>query len=145
MPAAATRTGQPDAPPEAAPKKSRWIALVNLSIGRSADKTEKQADIVHRGETVDLTEEQSHGFLTRHKVPVIKPYAERREPDPDIRARDLFGPQGRPTAAQFGARPDPKGASRVIENPDPADPANHPEASDPQTDLTIDPDAAKDK
>lgn len=143
MPAAATRAGQPDAPPAAEPKKSRWIALANLSISRASDR-EKQADIVPAGtDDVYLTEEQAHGFLTRHKVPVIRPYSERREPDPGIKARDLFGK--RPGAAQFGARPDPKGASHVIENPDPSDPANHPEANDPQTDLTVDPDAAKDK
>ena len=46
-----------------------------------------------------------------------------------------------PRAEQFGARPDPAGASRITVNPDPSDPANHPEANDPAVDLSVDPDA----
>jgi len=144
MPATATR--KPDsAPPAAEPKSGKWVALTNLSISRPyiSKDDEKAADIVHAGEVVTLTEEQSQRFLTGHKVPVIRPFTARDAADPKITARMLFGPRGRPTAAQFGARPDPKGASRVELNP--AHPENHPEFSDPQTDLSVDPDAAKDR
>lgn len=133
MPAAATKA---------------WEALANLSIGRPARDRggEKQADIVHRGEIVQLTEEQSQSFLTRHRVPVIRPAALQNEAAPVIRARDLFGQ--RAPAAAFGAREDPPGSSAVTVNEDvadPADPRNAPEANDPVTDLSVDPDAAKDK
>jgi len=123
----------------------KFEALVNLSLGRGTDK-EKQADIVHKGETVMLDDDTAKGFLTRHRVPVIRPVADKNEPDPAIKAKDLFGE--RPPAQAFGARPDPPGASTVTVNPevkDPADPRNAPEANDPQTDLSVDPDAAKDK
>lgn len=157
--------GPPAAPPEqpALPAASKpgagtrmWEALTHLSIGRSTSdpKGEKHADIVTKGETVALTDEQAHGFLTRHRVPVIRPASQQNQPRPAIRARDLFGI--RPPAQAFGARPDPAGASAVTElpaaelpaagaRPDPADPRNAPEANDPHTDFTVDPDAAKDK
>lgn len=131
-----------------APATTEYEALTNLSVGRTGSDSEKAADIVHRGETVHLTDEQAARFLDpkRHKVPVIRPASQQNEPMPQIRARDLFG--NRPQAQQFGARPDPAGASKVIENPevaDPADPLNAPEANDPVVDLSVDPDAAKDK
>lgn len=155
MPAAAAKPAPPaDADDLAAPAeppktgKRLWVALTHLSIGRrnTDPKGELLADIVHRGETVALTDEQAHGFLTRHRVPVIRPAKEQNDPAPAIRARDLFGE--RPRAEAFGARPDPPGASTVTVNPDvpdPADPRNAPEATDPQTDFSVDPDAAKDK
>ena len=135
----------PDTQPEPKPKSRAWTALANLSIGRSADK-EKQADIVHKGETVTLTDEQAEGFLHNHRRPVIRALDEKSDPDPDLKARDLFGQ--RPPAEAFGARPDPPGASTVTVNPeikDPADPRNAPEANDPKTDFSVDPAAAKDK
>lgn len=140
------------------PSMKPYQALTNLSIGRTArDRTgEKLADIVHKGETVHLTDEQARGFMTRHRVPVIRPVDEQDEPAPVIGARQLFGE--RAPAQAFQARPDPAGASQVRINPeapadgsdaaesaDPADPRNAPEANDPQTDLTVDPDAARDK
>lgn len=131
-----------------AARTSEWEALTALSISRTArdPRGERQADIVQRGETVTLTEEQAQGFLTRHRVPVIRPAAQQNQAAPAIRARDLFGQ--RPPAQAFGARPDPPDASHVTVNEDvadPADPRNAPEANDPVTDLSVDPDAAKDK
>lgn len=128
---------------------SPFEALTNLSVGRTGSDAEKAADIVHKGEIVHLTDEQAAGFMDprRHRVPVIRLASEQNDPAPDIRARDLFG--ARPTAQQFGARPDPAGSSHVLVTPeesaDPADPRNAPEASDPVVDLTVDPDAQKDK
>lgn len=145
---ATSPAAQPD-PAEAKSKTSLWEALTNLSIGRRDDK-EKLADIVHKGEIVRLTEDVARGFLTRHRRPVIRPAAEQNTPAPVIAAKDLFGQQ--PAAEQFGARPDPPGSSTVTVTPaadpaalHPADPRNAPEAHDPQTDLTVDPDARKDK
>jgi hypothetical protein len=145
MPGAAVRDRAETAPP-AEPKRAEWQALAPLSLGRpksASDPKADAADIVQPGETVWLTEDESCGFLTRHGVPVIRPAKQQNQPAPRITARQVFGPKGRPTAAQFGARPDPKGASSVTLNP--AHPENHPEANDPQVDLSIDPDAAKDK
>jgi hypothetical protein len=129
--------------PKALPRL--WEALANLSISRTITDPksgEKMADIVHKGEVVALDEDTARGFLTRHRRPVIRPAKDQNDPAPAIRARDLFGE--RPRAEQFGARPDPPGASRV-EVTDPADPRNAPEATDPKTDFSVDPDAAKDR
>jgi hypothetical protein len=130
-----------------------WEALTNLSVGRTGSDSEKAADIVHKGETVHLTKEQSDRFLDpkRHKVAVIRPASEQNDAAPRIQARDLFG--NRPQAGQFlDTRPDPPNASRVIVNPDaedaskdPSDPLNQPEANDPVVDLSVDPDAHKDR
>jgi hypothetical protein len=126
-----------------------WQALTHLSISRPAASDPKgmpMADLIPKGETVRLTDEQAQGFLTRHRIPVIRPAADQNEAAPAIKARDLFGE--RAPAQAFGARPDPADASKVIVNeavPDPADPRNAPEAHDPQTDLSVDPDAAKDR
>jgi hypothetical protein len=125
-----------------------YQALTHLSISRPSNdpKGVPTADLVAKGDTVRLTDEQAHGFLHRHRVPVIRPAAEKDEDAPSIKARDLFGE--RSPAQAFGARPDPPDASHVTVNEeiaDPTDPRNAPEAHDPQTDLSVDPDAAKDK
>ena len=125
------------------PKGKNYEALTHLSVGRATTGKEgdRSADIVHRGETVFLTEEQARGFLDprRHRRPVIREASEQNEPAPPVTARDLFGQQ--PRAQQFAATlPDPPGASKVIERPDPeapedpADPRNAPEASEPAVD-----------
>ena len=136
-----------EAAPAPKPKSGLFRALTNLSLSRTGpgtDKAEKAADIVHKGETVTLTEEQAHGFLHRHRRPVIAPVD---SSDPAaLTAKDLFGQ--RPPAEAFGARPDPPGSSTVTVNDeikDPADPRNAPEANDPVTDFSVDPAAAKDR
>lgn len=138
---------QPESKPETRSKNRVWEALTNLSIGRAGgDKADKQADIVHRGETVTLTDEQAHSFLHGHRRPVIRPAADSDDAPPNLTAKDLFGQ--RPPAEAFGARPDPAGSSKVTVNDevaDPADPRNAPEAKDPKTDFSVDPAAAKDK
>jgi len=130
-------------------KTSEYEALTNLSVGRGPSDKDKAADIVHKGETVHLTDEQAQRFMDpkRHRVPVIRPASEQNDPAPPVLARDLFGP--RPQAQQFGARPDPAGSSKVMEvtaeSADPADPMTAPEANDPVVDLSVDPDAVQDK
>lgn len=136
---------QPESKPAPRSRNRIWEALTNLSIGRGEDK-DKAADIVHKGETVTLTDDQAQGFLNRHRRPVIRPAANQNDAAPDIQAKDLFGQ--RPPAEAFGARPDPPGSSKVTVNDevaDPADPRNAPEAKDPKTDFSVDPAAAKDK
>jgi hypothetical protein len=126
-----------------------YEAICNLSVGRTGSDSEKAADIVHAGETVHLTDEQAARFLDpkRHRVPVIRKASQQNDPAPRVLASDLFG--DRPKAQQFGARPDPEGASQVHVNEDapadPADPRKAPEASDPVVDLSVDPDAHKDR
>ena len=148
--AAATKTDPvPETPPEPKPKTGLWLALTNLSISRTFTKIEdKAADIVHKGETVILTEEQAQGFLKRHKRPVVRPATE-TDPAPKITARDLFGT---PPPPQLGARPDPPadpdrtvlglplGVSTVDDHA-----GNAPEANDPQVDMGGNPNAAKDR
>jgi hypothetical protein len=168
MPAGSARSTRDDSPetaarrlreesgPPAAPKTALWEALANLSVGRD-DTKEKSADVVHPHETVWLTEAQSAGFLDprRHRVPPIRPAKDQNKPAPPITARDLFG---RPPGPPVDARPDPPrdpertvlgyplGASKVEgESADREYATNAPEANDPQVDLSVDPDAAKDR
>lgn len=128
---------------------SEYVALTNLSIPQKSrdPKGEPRASIVHAGEIVTLTDEQAEGFLHgSHRMPVIRRKSEGTGTGRPLTARQLFG--DRPGAAQFGAREDPPEASKVLVNeeiPDPTDPRNAPEANDPQVDLSIDPDAAKDR
>lgn len=140
--------------PVAAPRGSEWIALTNLSVPQKTrdPKGEPRASIVHRGETVTLTDDQAEGFLHgTHRIPVIRRKSDQgSDPVPAMTARSLFGRQ--PGAQQFGARPDPAGASSVVVNEDvpeqgsdPEYARSAPEANDPQVDLSIDPDAAKDR
>jgi hypothetical protein len=149
MPAAAKTDPVPETPSAAKPKATRYLALTNLSISRVWSKVEdKAADIIHRGETVELTEEQAHGFLNRHKRPVIRPATE-TDPPPRLNARDLFG---KPPAPPFDVRPDPAadpdrtvlghplGVSTVDDYP-----SNAPEANDPVVDMGGNPNAAKDR
>jgi hypothetical protein len=130
----------------AAPKK--WYrALAHLSISRPAASDPKgmpMADLIPKGEKVQLDEETAQRFLTGHRVPVIRPAEDDESSDPQLKARDLFGE--RAPAQAFGARPDPPGSSTVTINPevaDPSDPRNAPEAHDPQPDASVDPALAK--
>ena len=131
-----------------AARGSEFVALTNLSIPQKSrdPRGEPRASIVHAGETVTLTDDQADAFLHGgHRIPVIRRKSEGTEAGRPLTARQLFG--HRPGAQQFGARPDPPDASTVTVNediPDPTDPRNAPEANDPQPDLSIDPDAAKD-
>jgi hypothetical protein len=133
---------------EPTPRTSIWEALVNLSIGRRNDK-EKLADIVHKGETVTLTDEEAHGFLHRHKRPVIRPASEQNSAAPRIAARDLFG---KPPGPPFGAREDPPvdpeatvfGLPLGANATGGGDPFTAPEANDPQPSI-VDPDATEGK
>lgn len=77
-----------------APTTAEYVALVNLSIARAHDSRDRaidrQADRVEAGERVRLTDEEAHGFLTRHRVPVIRKATD-RDGGRRITARDLFG------------------------------------------------------
>ena len=151
MPAAAKTDPPAETPPEPKPKSGLWLALTNLSIGRTFTKIEdKAADIVHKGETVTLTEDQAHAFLKRHKRPVIR-LATDKDPAPRLAARDLFGA---PPPPPFDVRPDPAadpdrtvlglplGAS-VVDDSEHA--GNAPEANDPVVDMGGNPNAAKER
>lgn len=109
-----------------------------LSLGRPKgdDPKADAADLVHRGEPVNLTEAEARNLL-RLPVPVIRPWTERSKTAPRVRPRDLFKAPKPPV----GVRPDPPGSTKFI---NPADPENHPEFADPVADLDIDPDSARD-
>jgi hypothetical protein len=126
------------------PGRSEYQALTNLSIGRRGDK-DKAADFVPKGETVWLTEDEAARFLdtSRHKTAVIRPASEKNEPMPRITGAGMFGAKGRPAPP-----PVPEGSAALdvtneskIGHIDSSDPANHPEAKQP--DVT-DPDAGND-
>lgn len=84
----------PTAAAQEAPKTTEYVALVNLSVGRthgSSDRAiDRQADRVEAGEKVSLTDDEAHGFLTRHRIPVIRKATE-KDSGRRITARDLFG------------------------------------------------------
>jgi len=130
--------------PVAAPQKHGrlYLALANLSISRrNTTKEDQAADIVQAGETVVLADDEAHGFLHRHRVPVVRLATDQEAAakPPRILARDIFGK--RPVAAQFGVGEDPAGSTRVDVH-DSANPSNHPEAAD-ATVEDIAPDSAK--
>lgn len=129
-----------DTATEVQPKRAEWQALTPLSIGRRGDK-EKAADLVHPGETVWLTEEESAGYLdrSRHRVPVIRPASQKNDPMPRITASTLFGAKGRPAAPApvpgAAVALDITNESRIVEN------TSGPEAQ--QAEIS-DPDAGRD-
>lgn len=79
---------------DTAPAGTEYVALVNLSIARThggGDRAiDRMADRVEAGERVRLTDDEAQGFLTRHRVPVIRKVTE-RDSGRRIIARDLFG------------------------------------------------------
>lgn len=114
----------------------RYQALTPISVGSVTNGgKDRRAALIAKGEIVSLSEEQARHLLADCKVPVIRPVEQQGDPLPVIRARDLFGT--RPRAQQFGAEPDPPGASQVL--------APSPEGSDPQPDPETDPYASQDR
>lgn len=98
---------------------SKWQAVVNLSVPRP----DGQTDLVMRGNTVTLTEDEAELFLPPHKAfPMIRPVAEQHQQLPFLHprlhwgaARGIPGPmsQGGPPE-QGGARVDPPGSTKVM-------------------------------
>jgi hypothetical protein len=100
-----------------------YVALVNLSVPRRGDK-DRQSDLVLRGETVHLTEEEArafnrHGSRDGRMRDVVRKVS---GPDgshaelPRMLPRDVSGRLFRPAAPPPGSdapRPDPEGSSRV--------------------------------
>lgn len=108
----ATRAGEP------------YVALTNLSVPRRGDK-DRQTDLVRKGETIYLTEEEARQFERRdpgrdgRAAPVVRKLS---GPDgtrgdvPELLPRHLSGRLFRPPAPLPGsdaARPDPEGSSRI--------------------------------
>jgi hypothetical protein len=128
-----------DTATETAPATTEWVALANLSISRAHSARhrglgdDRMADRVERGERVRLTEDEAHGFLTRHRVPVIRKATE-ADSGKKITARDLFGRRrpGPPTDALT----DVTESTQLIE----VDPALSPEGNPPDP-SAVDPDA----
>jgi hypothetical protein len=101
-----------------------YEALTCLSVPRRSDK-DKQTDLVLKGETVYLTEEEARQFTRRDPgrdgrvVPVIRKLSGpdgSREPVPRLLPRQLSGRLFRPAMPPPGsdaARPDPEGTSRI--------------------------------
>lgn len=72
----------------ASSKTSKFQALVHLSVARLEDAAgiHRGADLVHRGELVDLTPEQAENLKGK-----VRPAAEADQPFPRLTARDLSG------------------------------------------------------
>ena len=139
MPAATASRTRDEAPP-VEPKTMAYEALTSISVGRPKgdDPKADAADVVYRGEKVNLTEDEARNLLAL-PVPVIRPWTERSKTAPRVRPRDLFKAPRPPV----GVRPDPPGSTK-FEYVNPADPENHPEFADAAADLDIDPDSARD-
>jgi hypothetical protein len=117
-----------------------YEALVNLSVPRRGD-VDRQCDLVRRGETLYLTEEEARQF-NRHdgtagrQVEVVRKLSGpdgSREALPAVPPRALSGRVFRPQApvpGTDGPRPDPAGSSRV----EYLDDAPVPERDQPQPD-----------
>jgi hypothetical protein len=103
---------------------SQYQALVNLSVPRT-DDADRQTDLVTRGNTVILTDEQAAKFLPPVKpFPMIRRIKDQHEPLPRITGRHMSGPIRQPPVPQPGTadpRPDPAGSSVITEVKDDAD------------------------
>ena len=101
MPAARTTEA---AAAETAPRSGEYVALANLSVSRArSDRRgglgdDRMADRVEAGERVTLTDDEAHGFLTRHRIPVIRKASE-QDSGRKVTARDLFGRRTAPPAS----------------------------------------------
>lgn len=101
-----------------------YLALANLSVPRRGDK-DRQTDLVHKGETVYLTEEEARQFERRDPgrdgrvAPVVRKLSGpdgSREDIPNLLPRHLSGRLFRPVTPPPGTelpRPDPEGSSRI--------------------------------
>ena len=126
-----------------APASTECVALTNLSIGRPerpGDRViDRMADRIEAGERVRLTDDEAHGFLTRHRLPVI-----RKATDADtgrkITARDLFNRRRpAPLTDQLQAA---RGQADLVDSTQliQVDPALSPEGNAPDP-ADVDPDA----
>ena len=128
---------------QAAPASTEYVALVNLSVGRPerpGDRViDRMADRVEAGERVRLTDDEAHGFLTRHRVPVIRKATE-RDSGRKITARDLFN-RRRPAPPTDALQP-ARGQAGVIDTTQliQVDPELSPDGSTPDP-ADVDPDA----
>jgi len=136
MPAARTT----EATAAETPRSGEYVALANLSIARTTDSRDRaidrQADIVHAGERVTLTDDQAHAYLTRHRVPVVRKATE-SDSGRKVTARDLFGRRTAPPASDRVESL--KDSTQFIQVGEP-DPALSPEGNAPDP-ADTDPDA----
>ena len=127
------------------PDNSEYVALTNLSVSRArSDRRgglgdDRMADRVEAGERVTLSDDEAHGFLTRHRVPVIRK-ANEQDSGRRITARDLFGRRTAPPATDK-LQPT-RGQTDVIDSAQliQVDPALSPEGNPPDPSV-VDPDA----
>lgn len=84
---------------------SEYQALTHISLPRADGRT----DLVTRGNTCKLTEEQARDFMSR-TPPIVRPAREANQPLPVLTGRSMFGmqPGAAPAAGIF---PDPAGSS----------------------------------
>jgi hypothetical protein len=104
-----------------------YVALVNLAVPRrqlANGERDLQTDLVMRGETVYLTDEEAAKFLRNgprdgRRIAVIRPAGEVDSNHlPNAVPQLLTGPIFRPVTpapGTDGPRPDPEGSTRVIE------------------------------
>ena len=137
MPAARTTEAQAETP-----RGGEYVALTNLSVSRArSDRRgglgdDRMADRVEAGERVTLTDDEAHGFLTRHRIPVIRK-ANEQDSGRKITARDLFG---RRTPAPLADKVESlRDSTQLVQVGEP-DPALSPEANAPDP-ADTDPDA----
>ncbi|HYK70437.1 MAG TPA: hypothetical protein VEV45_21005 [Streptosporangiaceae bacterium] len=114
--------------------RTRYQALTNISVPQRLDGVlTGQNDLVPAGEFVELTEREAaqlmrSGGTSGRQHAAIRPASESEEPLPRLHPRLLSGAIRQPVMPAPGAegpRPDPPGASRIIET-------GPPEANEPQ-------------
>jgi hypothetical protein len=104
--------------------KGRYQALTNLSIPQRTDAgvLTGQNDLVLKGETVELTEQEARNLMSTgqragRRYPAIRPASEENTELPRIHPRMLSGalrPPVTPAPGTEGPRPDPAGASKIL-------------------------------
>jgi hypothetical protein len=94
---------------------SKWQALNNISVPQKGP--DKQTDLVFKGETVEMRDDDAEAINRRHRVPVLRKASEAKEPLPVITGRMLYNDRPRADTFAVGgvpARPDPEGSSQLI-------------------------------
>ena len=112
--------------------RERYQVLVHTSVPQRDPVTGKptgQTDLVAPGEIVELTAQEAHHLMdtsprSGHRVPLVRPAKESKEPLSRVHPAHASGMQMRPAEA----RPDPAGSSHIQVA---QDPEKQPEANEP--------------
>lgn len=117
--------------------REKYQVLINTSVPQRDPVTGKptgQTDLIGPGEIVELTPQEAQHLMdtsprSGHRVPLIRPYKESKEPLIRVHPAHASGMQAGPPAE---ARPDPRGSSRIQVMQDAPPTGEGPEGNEPE-------------